>query len=159
MAPSLVPQPAEVQQAFQEELHPGQQSALISWLSFTVTFCIVRVITHRIRRGGGDIHNITMGGLHLHHYLWGITTVSGVGGVALRGDERMRRHPVVAVAYGAGLALIVDEFALLLDLKDVYWAQQGRWSVDLGVSIIGAAGSVLVGLPVLRRLRDNRTHR
>jgi hypothetical protein len=159
MARSRVPQPAEVHQAFQEELHPAQQSALISWVSFTGTFCTVRVITHRIRRGGGGLHNISMGGIHLHHYLWGITTVSAVGGVALRGDERMRRHPMVAMAYGVGLALIVDEFALLLDLQDVYWAKQGRWSVDLAVSIIGTTGSVLVGLPVLRRLRANRTQR
>jgi hypothetical protein len=62
----------------------------------------------------------------------------------------------VATAYGAGLALIVDEFALLLDLRDVYWTKQGRVSVDLAIGLIATTGSVLVGLPVLRRLRRNR---
>jgi hypothetical protein len=42
------------------------------------------------------------------------------------GEERHRRHPAVAVSYGAGLALIVDEFALLLDLRDVYWARKQK---------------------------------
>ncbi|MHB1928254.1 MAG: hypothetical protein ACYCUG_02285, partial [Acidimicrobiales bacterium] len=61
-----------------------------------------------------------------------------------------------AVAYGLGMALIVDEFALLLDLSDVYWTRQGRWSVDLGVGIIAVAGAALEGAPVLRRLSRNR---
>jgi hypothetical protein len=156
MPSSPIPIPSEVKQAFHEELHPGRQSALISWLAFTVTFIIVRIITHRIRAGGGRLRNVSVGGIHLHHYMWGILTVSTVGGVAIRGSDRVRRHPVTAVAYGAGLALIVDEFALLLDLQDVYWAKQGRDSVDLAVGLISTSGTVLVGLPVLRRLRSNR---
>jgi hypothetical protein len=55
-----------------------------------------------------------------------------------------------------GLALVVDEFALLLDLKDVYWARQGRISVDVGVGGIALAGSYFAALPVLRRLRRER---
>ena len=62
--------------------------------------------------------------------MWGIGLLSGVGGVAVHGEDKRRRHPVVAISYGAGLALIVDEFALLLDLKDVYWASRAgsRWT-------------------------------
>ncbi len=73
--------------------------------------------------------------------------LSGVGALAVRGDERQRRHPAVAVSYGSGLALIVDEFALLLDLKDVYWAKQGQISIDVGVGGIALAGSA-AALPV-----------
>jgi hypothetical protein len=153
---SPVPAPSEVKQAFHEELHPGQQSALISWVAFTAMFAVVRGITYSIKDGRGPLHDVSVGGLHLHHYMWGILTVSTVGGVALRGEDRLRRHPLVATAYGAGLALIVDEFALLLDLKDVYWAKQGRASVDLAIGLISTTGSVLVGLPVLRRLHRNR---
>jgi hypothetical protein len=154
--PRTVPTPSEVGQAFHEELHPEQQSALFSWIAFTATFGIVRAITYSIKDGKGPLRNVSVGGVHLHHYMWGILTVSAVGGVALRGDDRLRRHPIVATAYGAGLALIVDEFALLLDLKDVYWAREGRDSVDLAVGLISTTGSVLVGWPVLRRLRRNR---
>jgi hypothetical protein len=140
--------------AFHEELEVERQSAVISWLSFTAAFAGVRALTYSIRAGRGPFHDVTPKGVHLHHYLWGILLVSSAGGVAVRGDERLRRHPLVATAYGLGMALIVDEFALLLDLKDVYWAKQGRWSVDLGVGIIAIAGAVLEGAPVLRRLLE-----
>jgi hypothetical protein len=143
----------DVRRAFREELGPGQRSALISWLAFTGTFAGLRAVTYSIRDGKGPFRNISVGGEHLHHYMWGIALLSGVGAVAVRGDEEHRRHPGVAVTYGSGLALIVDEFALLLDLKDVYWAKQGRISIDLGVGGIALAGSYFAALPVLRRLR------
>lgn len=153
--PSRPPVP-QVRRAFHEELHPARQSAVISWSAFGTTFATVRAITYSIHEGRGPLHDLTPKGLHLHHYLWGLALVSGVGGVALRGDDRARRHPLVAIAYGVGMALIVDEFALLLDLKDVYWAEQGRWSVDLGVGVIAVAGAALEGRPMLRRLRRER---
>jgi hypothetical protein len=146
----------DVRRAFREELGPGQRSALISWLAFTGTFAGLRAVTYSIRDGKGPFRNISVGGEHLHHYMWGIALLSGVGAVAVRGDEAHRRHPGVAVTYGSGLALIVDEFALLLDLKDVYWAKQGRISIDLGVGGIALAGSYFAALPVLRRLRRER---
>ena len=125
---NLVPLPSTVHRAYQEELGSGQRSALVSWLAFTGTFAGLRGLTYSIRAGKGPFRNISVGGEHLHHYMWGIGLLSGVGAVAVRGEERHRRHPAVAVSYGSGLALIVDEFALLLDLRDVYWAKQGRIS-------------------------------
>ena len=150
---NLVSSSGAVRRAYREELGPGQRSALLSWLAFTATFAGLRALTYSIRVGKGPFGNISVGGEHLHHYLWGIGLLSGVGAVAVRGEERHRRHPAVAVCYGAGLALIVDEFALLLDLRDVYWARQGRISIDLGVGGIALAGSYFAALPVLRRLR------
>ena len=139
---------------FHEELDPGQRSALLSWIAFTTTFGAVRVITYSIARGVGPFRNLSVGGEHLHHYMWGIGLVSGVGGVAVHGEDSRRRHPAVALCYGAGLALIVDEFALLLDLKDVYWAKQGRISVDLGIGASALAGTYFAALPLVRALRD-----
>lgn len=150
---------ADVRDAFGSELDPGQQSALISWLSFTGAFGGVRGITHAIKDGKGPFKNLSVGGEHLHHYMWGIGMLAGVGAIAVRGEDRHRRHPAVALSYGGGLALIVDEFALLLDLKDVYWARQGRISVDVGVGAIGIAGSYFAGLPVLRAVRRERRDR
>jgi hypothetical protein len=139
-----------------EDLDQEQRSALASWLAFTCTFAGVRGITYSIRAGRGPFRNVSAGGEHLHHYIWGIALLAGVGAVAVRGTERQRRHPVVAISYGSGLALIVDEFALLLDLKDVYWARQGRVSVDLAVGGISATGSYFAALPVLRGMRERR---
>jgi hypothetical protein len=153
---NLATSPGAVRRAYHEELGPGQQSALLSWLAFTGTFAGLRALTYSIRAGKGPFGNISVGGEHLHHYMWGIGLLSGVGAVAVRGEERHRRHPAVAVSYGAGLALIVDEFALLLDLRDVYWARQGRISIDIGVGGIATAGSYFAALPVLRRLQRER---
>jgi hypothetical protein len=142
-----------------EMLDPRQRSALISWLAFTATFATVRGVTYSIRSGQGPFRNLSLGGEHLHHYLWGIGLLAGVGAIAVRGDERLRQHPVVAVSYGTGLALIIDEFALLLDLRDVYWARQGRISVDLGIGGVAVAGSYFASLPVLRSLKNRRRSR
>ena len=149
----------DLNSAFREELDATQRSALLSWLSFSATFGAVRGITYSIRAGRGPFHNISAGGEHLHHYMWGIGMLAGVGAIAVHGDERARRHPAVALSYGSGLALIVDEFALLLDLKDVYWAKQGRISVDIGIGGIAAAGSYFAALPVLRRVHRAQRER
>jgi hypothetical protein len=153
---TAVPRPDEVAQAYREEMGPAERAALWSWVGFTTTFAAVRAITYSIRACKGPFRNLSVGGSHLHHYMWGIAMVSGVGAVAVRGEEHTRRHPAVAVTYGAGLALIVDEFALLLDLQDVYWARQGRVSVDLGVGIVAAGGTTFSAGPVIRRLARNR---
>jgi hypothetical protein len=153
---NLAPSLSAVRRAFHEELGPGQRSALLSWLAFTATFAGLRGLTYSIRAGKGPGRNISVGGEHLHHYMWGIGLLSGVGAVAVRGEERHRRHPAVAVSYGSGLALIVDEFALLLDLRDVYWAKQGRISIDIGVGGIALTGCYFAALPVLRRLQRER---
>ena len=155
----LAPAPSSLRRAFHEELDPSQKSALLSWLAFTGTFGGLRALTYSIRAGKGPFGNISVGGEHLHHYMWGIALLSGVGAVAVRGEERQRRHPAVALSYGAGNALIVDEFALLLDLRDVYWAKQGRISIDVGVGVIALAGSYFAALPLLRRLRRDRNRK
>jgi hypothetical protein len=146
----------DVRTVFHEELNSRQRAALLSWLAFTTTFGAVRGITYAIKDGKGPFRNLSVGGAHLHHYMWGIGIVSGVGGIAVHGENTRRRHPAVALAYGTGLALIVDEFALLLDLRDVYWAKQGRISVDLGIGASSLAGTYFAALPVFRALRRRR---
>jgi hypothetical protein len=148
----------EVHTAYLEELGPRGRAALLSWAGFTGMFAAVRGITYSIRTGKGPFHNVSAGSTHLHHYLWGIAMLGGVGAMAVHGSDETRRHPAVALSYGTGLALIVDEFALLLDLEDVYWAKQGRVSVDVGIGIVAAGGTVFAGVPVLQRLVRNRRH-
>jgi hypothetical protein len=147
-----LPRARHVKTAYREELRPARRTSLISWVAFTGTFALVRAITYSIKDGRGPLRDVTVGGIHLHHYLWGILTLTVVGGVAIRGEDPQVTHPVLATAYGAGLALVVDEFALLLDLKDVYWAKQGRASVDLAILVISTGGSIFVAEPVLGRL-------
>ncbi|MFB6962569.1 hypothetical protein ACFCYB_37730 [Streptomyces sp. NPDC056309] len=136
-----------------------RRSLLITWISFGVTFGTVRVITHGIRGGWLPWGNISAGGEHLHHYNIGIATLAGVGLIAVRGDERAVGHPAVAAAYGCGTALICDEFALLLDLKDVYWAKQGRISVDVSLGVLSVLGAYLTARPFWHEIgRVTRHH-
>ncbi|MFI1164357.1 hypothetical protein ACH4UM_12190 [Streptomyces sp. NPDC020801] len=146
-------------EAANRHLNPVQRSLLITWVSFGVTFGTVRVITHGIRGGWLPWGNISVGGEHLHHYDFGIATLAGLGLVAVRGDERAVGHPAVAAAYGCGSALICDEFALLLDLQDVYWAEEGRLSVDVCFGVLSVLGAYLTAKPFWHEIgRVTRRH-
>jgi hypothetical protein len=82
---------------------------------------------------------VTSGGLHIHHFVWGILLLLIVGflGITLWTE---RLHPWLAIAFGIGAALVIDEFALWLNLRDVYWAKQGRTSVDLAIIVAALLG-------------------
>jgi hypothetical protein len=131
-----------------QHLDSSQQAILLSWTAFTTTFVGLRALTHWIRDGHGPSGGgMSVGGQHFHHYNIGIALLTAVGAVGLRGAEKHQRHPATAVAYGSATALIVDELALLLDLKDVYWANDGRKSVDAAVIIIALGGVLVAGQP------------
>jgi hypothetical protein len=129
-------------------LHVGasERALLVSWAAFGGTFGTARLITHRLRRGGGA-GGIVIKGRHVHHYNFGIALLAAVGAIAVRGQAATRQHPVTATAYGSGAALIVDEFALLLDLQDVYWGTDGRTSVDVAIGTIALGGAYLAAAP------------
>jgi len=125
-------------------------------LGFLLTFGIVRGITHMIRAGVGPFHNVSSGGLHIHHLVWGILLLLLVGYIWLiqegTGQTRLPSlfSRLTAIAYGAGAALTLDEFALWLNLQDVYWEGKGRESID-AIVIFGALLSLGIwGLPFLR---------
>jgi hypothetical protein len=116
-----------------------------AWMlgSFLVVFLLTRVITRLIRSGRGPFRDTSVGGVHVHHLVHGIVLmlVAGGGEFLYRPDGVWQ--VVLAVAFGAGAALTLDEFALWLRLEDVYWTEQGRVSVDV-VFIVAAVGALLV---------------
>jgi hypothetical protein len=122
---------------------PRRERLFLSSVAFYLTFAVVRGITHAIRAGMGPFHDVTTGGVHVHHLVWGILLLLGVGYLWLlqvgAGDPRSS-HPLsrlTAVLYGVGAALTLDEFALWLNLRDVYWTREGRESID-AVLLFGA---------------------
>ncbi len=137
--------PARMRQVWSERIGPAERSMLVSWAAFGATFGSARLITHRLRAGGGA-GGIVFRGRHIHHYNFGIALLAIVGALAIRG-ERAAAHPLSATAYGSGGALIADEFALLLDVRDVYWAREGRASVDVAMGVLALSGLYLAAAP------------
>jgi hypothetical protein len=114
----------------------------------------VRGITHLIRAGIGPFHNVSSGGLHIHHLVWGILLLLVVGYVWLieAGTTSSLLSSITAILYGVGAALTLDEFALWLNLQDVYWAGPGRESIDVVVIFAGLLSVGIWGAPFLREL-------
>jgi hypothetical protein len=113
--------------------------------SFVVTFLVTRVITRMIRSGRGPFRDTTVGGVHIHHQVYGIFLLLGTGAAELTYRPDGPWVHLIAVLFGVGAALTLDEFALWLTLDDVYWGPEGRRSVDavLVAAVIG--GLLLVG--------------
>ena len=133
-----------------------QERMFIGSLGFFAGFGVARAITHMIRARVGPFHNLSVGGRHLHHMVFGIGGLLGIGYlwlllVGTRTEEQAISR-VTAAGYGAAAALTLDEFALWLNLQDVYWAKQGRQSVD-AVAVFGGLLSIGVwGGPFIRDL-------
>jgi hypothetical protein len=104
-------------------------SLLILLGSFVVTFLLVRHVTSQIRAGRGRYADIGVGDLHLHHMVWGVGLVLVSGTVAFAYRPEWPVNVAPAVGFGIGAALLLDEFALILYLRDVYWADEGRGSI------------------------------
>ena len=129
---------------------PRHERLFLASVSFFVTFMIARGIAHAIALRVGPFANVRVGPVHVHHLVWGILALLGVGlcWLAQIGGGAAGTSPVAsrvtAVLYGAGAALTLDEFALWLLLKDVYWTPQGRLSVHAAL-LFGSLLAVLAG--------------
>ncbi len=142
--------PARIRGVYAERVEAPERALLLSWTAFGLTFGAVRAITHLLRWRGktsGGAGGLVVRGRHLHHYNLGIALLTAVGGVAVHGEAPKRQHPLTAAAYGSGAALILDELALLLDLEDVYWAREGRVSVDATIAALALGGLYLGAAP------------
>ncbi len=134
---------------------PSIGEARAELLAFTVgllvTFLAVRVNTRLIRaKVSWWFHDITPGGTHIHHMVFGVIIMVAAGLTTFGLGPAGLTLQILAFIFGAGTALTLDEFALILHLQDVYWLEEGRVSVD-AVVVVTAAGalSLLVGPPLV----------
>jgi hypothetical protein len=124
----------------------GRQPEFLFFVSFLVTFGFIRTSAHMIRaQVSWWPGNVTVGGTHIHHLVWGIVTVMVTGYIGVTIEPPSPWQEIIAVLFGIGTGLALDEFALWLDLKDVYWSEQGRRSVDAVIVAATITGIVLVG--------------
>ncbi|MEV5973634.1 hypothetical protein [Streptomyces sp. NPDC051921] len=124
-------------------IEPGKLPTFLALTSFVLTFVVTRTVTRLIRAGKGPFRNVSSGGVHIHHVVPGVvlTVLGGFGAVG------SGRHgvgaAVFAVVFGIGAGLVLDEFALILHLDDVYWSDDGRKSVEV---VVLTAALVLLAL-------------
>jgi hypothetical protein len=127
-----------------------RENALFNMLaSFSVTFGITRGITWYIREHGGlgPIQNVVVGKRHIHHFIPGGVIAMSAGAIAI-GMKGDKADKYLALPFGIGVALVLDESALLLELEDVYWTEEGVVSVQ----IVFAAMAMLAAVAYLIRM-------
>jgi lysyl-tRNA synthetase class 2 len=124
----------------------GRQPEFLFFVAFLVTFGFIRTSAHMIR---AQVKwwpgNVEVGGTHIHHLVWGICLLMIAGYVGVTIAPPSPWHEIVAVFFGIGMGLALDEFALWLDLKDVYWSEDGRKSIDAVIVAATITGLILVG--------------
>ncbi|MFI6298820.1 hypothetical protein ACIBEJ_45035 [Nonomuraea sp. NPDC050790] len=110
-------------------------------------FVCTRINVRLIRAKIGWFRNVSVGEMHIHHVVFGVVLmlVGGVTGLVVA-TASQAWFAVAASIFGVGSALVLDEFALILHLHDVYWEEEGRTSVDAVFIAIAVTGLLLIGL-------------
>jgi hypothetical protein len=120
--------------------------------SFVVTFVTVRTVAWRLRQREtvGPFRNVMLGRRHIHHFVPGIVLAFTSGAVAiLTRNEDIEPH--LAIPFGIGMGLTLDESALLLELEDVYWSPEGLLGVQITLAVAALIGAVGLGVRFIRR--------
>ncbi|MEU9119225.1 hypothetical protein AB0C96_05085 [Streptomyces sp. NPDC048506] len=127
-------------------VEPGKLPLLLALASFVLTFLVTRAITRLIRAGKGPFRNISPGGFHVHHVVPGVVLMVVGGFIAIGGGGRPGFGTgLAAVLFGMGVGLVLDEFALILHLDDVYWSEAGTKSVEIVILTAALVALVLGG--------------
>jgi len=123
--------------------HESKLPLLLCIVAFVCTFVITRIIVRMIRSGRGPFSDNSVGGVHIHHVVPGIILMI-VGGLLAIGGVGSGWDNAAGLIFGIGLALVLDEFALILHLEDVYWEEEGRLSVDAVFVLAGVMLLLLI---------------
>jgi hypothetical protein len=155
--PGVLTTIASVGSEFQREIvDTGRLAAFLFFVALLGTFGFIRTSTWMIRKQvSWWPGNVSVGGTHVHHLVWGICAmmIFGYIGVVHQPDSPWREIVTVLFAIGMGLAL--DEFALWVELKDVYWEKEGRKSIDAMIVAGCLAGVLTVGYSAWLTLADD----
>ncbi|MGB7587321.1 MAG: hypothetical protein WBM00_01290 [Solirubrobacterales bacterium] len=126
----------------------GKQGVFLVLAGFILSFAFIRMSTRLMRSPRvpwwpGSV--VSDSGVHLHHLVFGIVTmmIAGTVGFTVLGESPYAE--ICALFFGIGAGLTIDEFALWVYLDDVYWAEQGRSSIDATVIAAAAMSLILLG--------------
>jgi len=145
-----------VEQLFEDLTHAyqhnieaaGKETHFLILVAFVCSFGFIRTSAHLIRAQvswwPGNVE--TKGGTHIHHLVWGILLLLVMGYLGIATSISSPWFELTAIFFGIGMGLTMDEFALWLNLEDVYWSAKGRESVDAAVITVGLLTIALLGL-------------
>jgi hypothetical protein len=136
-----------------------QRRLLLASVSFFLTFLLVRLLVASITHHIGPFGYVQSGGVHIHHLVWGILLLLITGYATLAeagtgdGPIDILVSRVLALGYGIGAALTLDEFAIWLNLDaSAYWGRLNRESLDAVVLFGALLGVGAWGAPLWQRL-------
>jgi hypothetical protein len=130
---------------FHERLRPGTGAGFVVMVAFVLSFLAIRTSARLTRSVSWWPGGVQAGGVHIHHLVWGICLMMFCGFLAFAAPLEAPWWHFVAIGFGVGAGLTMDEFALWVRLEDVYWAQEGRASFDAIVVATAFAGLVVLG--------------
>ena len=138
---------------------PRHETVLFNLFSgFVGSLALVRISTHGMRSGWWPLGNVQLGGKHIHHFVPGILVAFASGAASLlTADEHLEQ--TLAIPFGVGLGLTLDEAALLLELEDVYWTRDGVLSVQVSLGMAAILGGTILALRMLRRGEERAEER
>jgi hypothetical protein len=136
-----------------QDVSPYQRALFNLFSSFLISFGSARGIAHLLRGRGrrvGPFRDIVLGQRHIHHFVPGIALAfaSGTAAFLVHSDAAKER---LALGFGAGMGMTLDESALLLELEDVYWTEEGILSLQISLTVIALMGALALALRLLRR--------
>jgi hypothetical protein len=133
---------------FSSASEPGRECGFLLLLAFLISFSFIRTSARLMRspRVPWWPGSVEAGGVHIHHLVWGISLVLVSGFVAFVSDLYSPWWQVTSIAFGIGAGLTLDEFALWVYLRDVYWSAEGRDSIDAVILVTLLAGLVVLGV-------------
>jgi hypothetical protein len=139
----------DITRAYQHHIESaGKETHFLILVAFLCSFGFIRTSAHMIRAQvswwPGNVETKT--GTHIHHLVWGILLLLVMGYVGIATTIPTPWFELVAIGFGIGMGLTMDEFALWLNLEDVYWSEKGRQSIDAAVVTVVLLVIALLGL-------------
>jgi hypothetical protein len=124
----------------------GERPILGLLAGFLLTFLLTRGVTCLIRAEHGPFADLALGNLHIHHMVWGAVLVLGSGIAEFGFTPGTPWNLFPALVFGVGAALMLDEFALMIYLRDVYWSAEGRRSIDAVITTLVVVAMLITPL-------------
>lgn len=136
---------------------PGREGIFLVLAAFLASFLFIRTSARMARsdRFAWWPGSVVTGGVHLHHLVWGIVLMMAGGTLGFAFGGQAPWFHLSAVLFGIGVGLTFDEFALWVHLRDVYWAREGRQSIDAVAITAAFMGLIFLGINPLQVTGDD----